>query len=121
MKTIDWSPWLIRMSQGEEEAFRMVYESTKDHTYRLIYYLSPSKEDVADIMSEVYIELLRNVRKYRHELSFEAWLNGLIVRQVRNWKRKSWRLFRTTEKLKLNTLPNESKATDRFTAVNEQM
>jgi len=121
MKTIDWSPWLIRMSQGDEEAFRMVYETTKDHAYRLIYYLSPSKADVPDIMSEVYIELLRNVRKYRHELSFEAWFNGLIVRQVRNWKRKSWRLFRTAEKLKLVTSPNDSRASDSFTAISEQM
>ena len=54
MKDIDWSPWLIRMSKGDEEAFRTVYEATRDHAYGLIYYLAPRKQDVGDIMSEVY-------------------------------------------------------------------
>lgn len=122
MRDIDWSPWLIRMSRGEEEAFRTVYEATRDHAYRLIFYLSPRKQDVEDIMSEVYIELMRCAGKYRPELPFQAWFSGLIIRQVRNWKRKSWRLFRIAEKLRLE--PGETfdgKAESRFAAVGDQM
>lgn len=122
MKKIDYSLWLIRMSQGDEEAFRTVYEVTRDHAYRLIYYLSPSKEDVGDIMSEVYIELLRSAEKYRPEQSFISWFNGLIVRQVRNWKRKSWRHFRIVEKVKmLADVPFDRKAEARLSTISDQM
>jgi len=122
MKNIDWSPWLIRMSQGDEEAFRKVYEETRDHAYRLIYYLSSSKEDVPDIMSEVYIELLRCVDKYRPDQPFAAWFNGLIVRQVRNWRRKSWRLYRIVEKVKLMAEPStDRKAEAELSAIGDQM
>jgi len=122
MKKIDLSPWLIRMSQGDEEAFRTVYEATREHAYRLIYYLSPSKEDVGDIMSEVYIELLRSVEKYRPEQPFAAWFNGLILRQVRNWKRKNWRLYRIVERLKLLADTSfDRKAEAQLTAVGDQM
>lgn len=122
MKKIDYSLWLIRMSRGDEEAFRTVYEVTRDHAYRLIYYLSPSKEDVGDIMSEVYIELLRSAENYRPEQSFVSWFNGLIVRQVRNWKRKSWRHYRIVEKLKmLADVSFDRKAESSLSAVGDQM
>lgn len=122
MKNIDWSPWLIRMSQGDEEAFRTVYEETREHAYRLICYLSSSKEDAADIMSEVYIELLKSADKYRPEQPFTAWFNGLIVRQVRNWKRKSWRLYRIVEKVKLLAdVSPDRKAEAELSAVGDQL
>lgn len=100
MKEMDLLPWLIRMSQGDEEAFQEVYEATCDEAYRLIYYLVPNKQDAPDLMNEVYMELLRSVSNYQHEQRFSAWFNGLIVRQVRNWKRKGWQRFRLLEKLK---------------------
>jgi len=96
MKDIDLQTWLIRMSQG---AFQVVYESTKAHTYKLIYYLAPNKQEVGDIMSEVYMQLFKSLENYDYEKNFSSWFNGLIVYQVRNWKRRSWRRFRIFEKL----------------------
>lgn len=112
MKDLDLNPWLIRMSQGDEQAFQVVYEATRDHAYRLISYLAPSKQDVPDIMSEVYLELFRSLKNYDVEQHFTSWFNGLIVRQVRNWKRKEWRLFRIAEKLKLTTSKSSDPAAE---------
>ncbi|WP_019421286.1 sigma-70 family RNA polymerase sigma factor [Paenibacillus sp. OSY-SE] len=99
MKESDLKPWLIRMSQGDDEAFQYVYQSTRDHAYRLIYFLAPYKQDAGDIMSEVYLELFRSLSKYDIEQPFHAWFNGLIVRQVRSWKRSAWRRFRLLERV----------------------
>ncbi|MEK4118478.1 sigma factor [Paenibacillus sp. FSL W8-0919] len=90
MNEMDIKPWLIRMSQGDEEAFRAVYDLTRDQAYGLIYYLAPNKQEVPDIMSEVYIELIKSLDNYEQGQKFSSWFNGLIIRQVRNWKRKSW-------------------------------
>lgn len=62
MNEMDIRPWLIRMSQGDEEAFQEVYDLARDQAYGLIYYLAPNKHDVPDIMSEVYIELFKKDR-----------------------------------------------------------
>lgn len=100
MNEIDLKPWLIRMSQGDEEAFQAVYDLTRDQAYGLIYYLAPNKHDVPDIMSEVYIELFKSLKNYQPKQKFSTWFNGLIIRQVRNWKRKSWRRIRIMERIK---------------------
>lgn len=113
MKDLDLVPVLIRMSQGDEQAFQIVYESTRDHAYRLISYLAPNKQDAADIMSEVYVELFRSLHSYDPQKNFASWFNGLIVRQVRNWKRKEWRLFRIAEKLRLGTFKSSDHTEER--------
>ena len=100
MNEMDIKPWLIRMSQGDEEAFRAVYDLTRDQAYGLIYYLAPNKQEVPDIMSEVYIELIKSLDNYEQGQKFSSWFNDLIIRQVRNWKRKSWRRSRMLERVK---------------------
>ncbi|MEK3883224.1 sigma-70 family RNA polymerase sigma factor [Paenibacillus sp. PL2-23] len=122
MQEIDWSATLIRMSGGDEEAFRTVYDATRDHAYKLITYLAPRKQDACDIMSEVYIELLRSADNYRPEQPFTAWFNGLIVRQVRNWKRKGWRLFRIAEKTRSTAgAVTDWHAEDQLSAISHEM
>ncbi|WJQ82837.1 sigma-70 family RNA polymerase sigma factor [Brevibacillus brevis] len=100
MKEENVKPWLIRMRQGEEEAFQEVYRATRTYVYNLIYFLAPHKQDVDDMMSEVYVELIRSIDRYDVEQPFIPWFNGLIVRQVRNWNRSIWRRFRLLERVK---------------------
>ncbi|MGO4791779.1 sigma factor [Paenibacillus sp. 2KB_20] len=100
MNEMDIKPWLIRVSQGDEEAFQTIYDLTRDQAFGLIYYLAPNKHDVPDIMSEVYIELFKSLDNYQLEQKFSSWFNGLIIQQVRSWKRKSWRRIRILEKMK---------------------
>ncbi|MBW5467795.1 sigma-70 family RNA polymerase sigma factor [Brevibacillus formosus] len=100
MKEENVKPWLIRMRQGEEDAFQEVYRATRTYAYNLIYFLAPYKQDVDDMMSEVYVELIRSIDRYDVEQPFIPWFNGLIVRQVRNWNRSIWRRFRLLERVK---------------------
>lgn len=106
--------WLIRMSQGDEEAFNRVYEATRNDAYRMIYFLTPHKQETGDILSEVYMELYRNAAKYNPEQPFRPWFSGLIIRQVRSWKRKAWRSFRLLEKMKLLTGGSRQEAAELY-------
>jgi RNA polymerase sigma-70 factor (ECF subfamily) len=78
----------------DEAAFRIVYEHTADHVYRTVYYLVKNKNEVNDIVSEIYMALLDALPKYDVNKPFRSWLNGLIINQVNNWKRKGWRRLR---------------------------
>ncbi|MCG7408215.1 sigma-70 family RNA polymerase sigma factor [Paenibacillus sp. ACRRX] len=100
MKELNITPLIIRMRAGDTDAFQQLYHETKDYTYRLIYFLAPNKQDTADMMSEVYLELFRAWDKYDPEQPFYAWMNGIIVRQVRSWNRGVWRRFRLLERVK---------------------
>lgn len=91
---------LQRMKAGDKHAFQRVYEFTHQHVYRTVYFLANNKQDVDDIMSEVYLELFKSVSNYNMEQPFRSWLNGLIVRQASSWHRKVWKRFRIFNKTK---------------------
>lgn len=94
MKDSDIHPWLILVLQDEPEAFQELYKLTADHVYRISYYLSSNKSEVTDIVNEVYMVLLQSLPSYSFAKPFRPWLNGLIINQVNNWKRKGWRRLR---------------------------
>lgn len=100
MKEINLNPIIARVMDGDNDAFQELYCVTKDDAYRLIVYLASNKQDASDIMSEVYLELYRVIRRYDQNQSFSSWLNGIIIRQVRNWKRKGWRRLRLHDRVK---------------------
>jgi RNA polymerase sigma-70 factor (ECF subfamily) len=87
-------PLLLRMSSGDKEAFRTVYEHTHHSVYRTVYFLLNNRQDACDVTSEVYVELLKSVPNYDVSQPFHSWLNGLAIRQAHNWNRKLWRRYR---------------------------
>ncbi|TDG00394.1 sigma-70 family RNA polymerase sigma factor [Paenibacillus piri] len=90
--------WIQKMNNGNEEAFRVIYEQSKGHVYSTVSLLLSNKQDVYDVVNEVYAELLRSLPKYDFQKPFRPWLTGLTIRQVNNWNRKLWRRFRLYER-----------------------
>ncbi len=93
-----------RVKEGDEQAFQQLYELTKHKVYRSVVYLAGDRADVCDIVSEIYLELIRALDGYKEELPFRSWMNGLVILQVRNWNRRRWRRFRIAEKKKQYTI-----------------
>ncbi|CEH30814.1 RNA polymerase subunit sigma [Aneurinibacillus migulanus] len=93
--------WLSKMAVGDKEAFEVIYRETKEHVYRTVSFLLRNKQDVCDVVSEVYIELFKSLPNYNARQPFRAWLNGLTIRQTQNWNRKVWRRFRLYDRSKL--------------------
>lgn len=89
---------LRQMAAGSKEAFRVVYEHSKEEVYRTVSLLVNNKQDVNDVVNEVYAEMLKSLSKYQFDRPFRAWLTGLTIRQVHNWNRKLWRRFRIHER-----------------------
>ncbi|MHC0039501.1 sigma-70 family RNA polymerase sigma factor [Pseudoneobacillus sp. C159] len=101
MKSTITQDLIERMKEGDIEAFDEVYRLTIDSVYRTVYMMMPYKQDVDDIVSEIYVQLWRSVHNYRSESPFQHWLNGLVFRQVKNWKLKAWKRFNLLNKKKL--------------------
>lgn len=95
---IEIHPWLERMTEGDEGAFREVYARIHLHVYRTVSFMAGNKDDVGDIVNEVYIALFQALPSYRLDQPFRPWLNGIIARQTSHWKRRLWRRMRLVDR-----------------------
>jgi RNA polymerase sigma-70 factor (ECF subfamily) len=91
-----------RMSNGDSEAFQTLYELSIHHVFSTVSFLVNQKQDVCDVVNEVYMELFKSLPSYNFQKTFRSWLNGLIIRQTSNWNRKNWRRTRLNERSKLS-------------------
>ncbi|MCD9020346.1 sigma-70 family RNA polymerase sigma factor [Cohnella silvisoli] len=113
-------PWLTRMIQGDSEAFHRIYESTKDDVYRMLYLLLNNREDAGDVMSEVYLNLHQSLPSYNFKQPFQYWLNGLVIRQANNWKRKVWRKIRLYNRAKMYAVESVGVTSEEYYLTCEQ-
>ncbi|NEW05655.1 sigma-70 family RNA polymerase sigma factor [Paenibacillus sp. SYP-B3998] len=90
--------WLDRLIAGDQAAFEVIYGMTRKKVYGTVTALVNNKEDVNDIMSEIYYQLWRALPNYDRKRSFLFWLNGIVIKQINNWRRQIWRRFRLIEK-----------------------
>ncbi|QOS98357.1 sigma-70 family RNA polymerase sigma factor [Brevibacterium sp. JNUCC-42] len=98
MKNEELDFWVIRLKNNDPEAFEKVYELTKTKVVKTVYCLIKNKDDLDDIVNEIYLNMWKYISTYDTNKSFILWLNGIVYNQVNNWKRKVWRRFRLFEK-----------------------
>ncbi|MES5893684.1 sigma-70 family RNA polymerase sigma factor [Bacillus cereus group sp. RP43] len=102
MDEVELKEWLYKMESGDKEAFQVIYKLTSKDIYStVVFLLGNQHQDVDDIVNEVYIKMWKSVTNYDMNRSFRFWLHGLVVKQVQDWRRKSWRRFRIFEKKKM--------------------
>ncbi|WP_312470272.1 sigma-70 family RNA polymerase sigma factor [Neobacillus sp.] len=100
MKEDDLQKWLEQMVAGDQEAFEHIYEITCKDVYRSVAFFVSNRQDIDELVNEVYIQMWKSLHTYDKNRSFRFWLHGLIVRQVKEGRRKAWRRFRIMEKNK---------------------
>ncbi|MFS0781742.1 sigma-70 family RNA polymerase sigma factor [Bacillus sp. 1P06AnD] len=85
---------------GKADAFSILYDGTINQLYKNVVYLMEERQAVDDIIQEIYIEAFKSLKKYDPSRSFFAWLMGIAIRQIHNYKRKKWRIFSIEKKAK---------------------
>ncbi len=91
---------VFKVLAGDQEAFSELYNETIHSIYRMLYFLTDSKEDLDDIVQEVYVELYRSLPRFDPSRSLRAWLYGIAIRQHQSYRRKKWRQARKDNKEK---------------------
>ncbi|ANY73078.1 sigma-70 family RNA polymerase sigma factor [Paenibacillus ihbetae] len=119
MQGSDLTPWLQRLKEGDKEAFRYVYDRTVDNVYRTVALLVSGRQDIEDIMNEIYFKLWLSLPNYDPNRPFRNWLHGIAIRQVQDWRRRKWRKFRLFERQKMLEIQPEHPRTDRVIVWNE--
>ncbi len=70
---------LTAIQQGDEGAFRELYEQTKSRVFNTALSYVHSREDAEEITQDVYIEVFRSASGFRGESAGLTWLYRLTV------------------------------------------
>ena len=68
---------LKRISAGDEEAFRQLYDLTHQKVYVYLYRLVHGKQMAEDIMMETYTEVWRCAKKFKGNSRATTWILGI--------------------------------------------
>ncbi|WP_154892757.1 sigma-70 family RNA polymerase sigma factor [Paenibacillus illinoisensis] len=111
--------WLEKAILGDESAFQLVYQATHQDVYRTVAFLVYNKQDIEEIVNEVYMHMWRSYQKYDPNRPFRFWLHGITVHLVQDWKRKTWRRIRLFERNRQMTCEQQFDWTDKVVLQSE--
>lgn len=83
---------LVEASQGDQEAFGMLYERYVGKIYNYVYYRTGNSHDAEDLTARVFYRAMRHIENYQDRgLPFSAWLYRIAHNLVANWHRDNSR------------------------------
>ena len=83
-----------RAQQGDRAAFGSLVEPWRKPLFGYIYRMVTQRQDAEDLLQDVFIRVLENLREYRGEARFKSWLFGIATHVCLDHLRskKRWRV-----------------------------
>jgi RNA polymerase sigma-70 factor, ECF subfamily len=84
--------FIERLRSGEPEAFDNLTTRFSADIYAVLYRITESEEDAADLTQETFLSALRSIRSFRGDSELKTWLTRIAINHSRNrfrwWKRR---------------------------------
>ena len=84
--------FIERLRNGEPDAFDNLVTRYSGDIYAVLYRITESPEDAADLTQETFLSALRSIRSFRGESELKTWLTRIAINHSRNrfrwWKRR---------------------------------
>lgn len=74
--------------KGNRIAQYTLYNQYSKAMYNLAYRMMNNREDAEDVLQESFTEAFRNLKSYRYESTFGAWLKTIVINRSINQLRK---------------------------------
>jgi RNA polymerase sigma-70 factor, ECF subfamily len=68
-----------RARQGDSAAFGSLVEPWRGPLFGYIYRMVSLRQDAEDLLQDVFVRVLENIREYRGEARFKSWLFGIAT------------------------------------------
>lgn len=75
---------LERIRDGDEAAFRSLYETYFPRVYQFVDRRVRNRADTEEVVQEIFINVFSSLHSYRREAPFAAWVFGLARRTLAN-------------------------------------
>jgi RNA polymerase sigma-70 factor (ECF subfamily) len=93
---------LALASQGDKDAFGMLYERYLDRIFNYVYYRTGNLHDAEDLTARVFQRAMNHIHSYTDRgVPFSAWLYRIAHNLVANWHRDRSR----KQEIPINDLP----------------
>ncbi len=80
---------LIRLFlSGSEQAFNRLVLANQQKAYNLAYRFLGNHEDASEVAQDAFLQVYRNLHRFRGSSSFQTWLYKIILNLARNRYRK---------------------------------
>jgi len=79
---------LQRIAQGDEDAFRRLFDLHRDKVFNLAYRYTGSHADAEEISQDVFLKVYKKAASFRQEARFTTWLYRITVNTCLNFKRR---------------------------------
>ena len=123
MKTDD-KLLILLAKQGNDSAFRELYENHYEMIYRLAYRYVRTQPDAEDILQETFIKAFKAIQKFDFNISsnFSAWIYQICVRcsYDHHRKRKKMKSDQTASLSEMYTEPESQNPSPENTAIANQ-
>lgn len=78
-----------QIRKGDMLAFRNLVEKYKDVSFSLACSVLKDEDEAEDVLQEVFMKVLNNIKKFRFDSSFSTWLYRIVVNTCLNVKVKN--------------------------------
>ena len=82
------APLIEECRKGSSKAQFSLYNKYSKAMYNLAFRILNNREDTEDILQEAFVECFRNIKSFRFESTFGAWLKKIVVNKCINHIKK---------------------------------
>ena len=82
------APLIEECRKGSSKAQFSLYNQYSKAMYNLAFRILNNREDSEDILQEAFVECFRNIKSFRFESTFGAWLKKIVVNKCINHVKK---------------------------------
>jgi len=80
--------WIRRCQSGDTEAFAPLVETYKRRIFHLVFHLVRRREDVEDLVQEIFMKAFAAISSYNFQSAFGTWLNRIAVNHCYDYLRR---------------------------------
>ncbi len=79
---------ISRCQQGDQDAFKEIFDQYHKKVYRIAYGVVRQREDALDVVQEVFIKLFRSIKNFKGKSAFYTYLYRLAMNTAIDHSRK---------------------------------
>src|SRR3990172_6391594 len=80
---------IMRASEGDIDAFEVIYREYIDFVSNVAFRVVNSREDAEEVTQEVFLNIYRQLKYFRFESSLKTWIYRITVNTAINYSKKA--------------------------------
>ncbi len=78
---------IAQLRQGNEAAYKQVFEAHQDRIYNTILYMIQSTEEAEDLTQEVFVDVFLNIDSFKAQSKLSTWIYRIAINKALNHQR----------------------------------